>query len=144
MNGTLEKSWLAAILGCGLTLLTGTAVAGVTCDPKKQQCEPPPTNRICHNIGGPRELGANCDQANQCVLVLDDGSTISVLGTTFLGIVVSASEQATAAHIAHGDGPILATFDPPLHLASVIGPYQASNVECLGNRVLPQPPEPGN
>lgn len=54
--------------------------------------EPPPPKGICHNIGGPEELGANCDQANQCTLELEDGRTITVLGTTFLGIVVSAGE----------------------------------------------------
>lgn len=137
MNGLWRKPLLAAAVGLGLNAIAGTVSAGVP-------PPPPPTKGICHNIGGPRELGANCDQANQCVLLLQDGTTITVTGQRFLGIIINASEQATAAHIAHGDGPILAIFDPPLHLASQIGPHKASNVECLGERILPQPPEPGN
>lgn len=109
--------------------------------------EPPPADkRICHNIGGPDELGANCDGATgQCTYTLDTGQTITVEEDHFLGILVSAtSANALAAHIAHGDGPAELTFDPPLHLASTGQNHKASNVECLGERVLPQAPEPGN
>jgi hypothetical protein len=35
-------------------------------------------------------------------------------------------------------------YNPPLHLASVVGPHQESNVECIARRAIPQPPEPGN
>jgi hypothetical protein len=62
-----------------------------------------------------------------------------------LGIIVNASDSAWAAHLAHGDGYATRIFIPPLHLASVIGPHQASNVECLAMRATTeQPPEPGN
>ena len=64
----------------------------------------------------------------------------------FLGIIIGINldSNAAGAHIAHGDGPIVATFNPPLHLASVTGPHRDSNVECIGTRVFAQPPEPGN
>jgi hypothetical protein len=78
------------------------------------------------------------------VIPLADGSTISVTGKRFLGIVIHPNPRAAKAHIKHGDGPILAVFDPPLHLAAELGPHKASNAECLGERVNPQPPEPGN
>jgi hypothetical protein len=75
-----------------------------------------------------------------------------VEGGQFLGIIIggplflpsATNTNARAAHIAHGDGFVLATFDPPLHLASDIGPHRASNVDCLATRIIPQPPEPGN
>lgn len=137
MNGLWKKLCLATAVGLGLNVFVGVVSAGVP-------PPPPPLKGICHNIGGPRELGANCDQAGQCVLQLPSGDTLAMTGKQFLGIIINASEQATAAHIAHGDGPILAVFNPPLHLASEIGPHKASNVECLGERVLDQPPEPGN
>jgi hypothetical protein len=76
-----------------------------------------------------------------------DSVDITVVPPQFLGIIIGFNQDsggALAAHIAHGDGPILATFDPPLHLASEIGPHRASNVECLGERIIPQPTEPGN
>ncbi|HEX2492251.1 MAG TPA: hypothetical protein VHK24_00655 [Steroidobacter sp.] len=108
--------------------------------------EPPPPKAICHNIGGPQELGANCDGATGlCSFTLDTGQTLVVALNHFLGILIpAASEGAIAAHIAHGDGPAEMIFDPPLHLASTGQIHRASNVECLGERVLPQPPEPGN
>lgn len=137
----LAKTLLPLALGVSLTFISGSAFAG--CDPKDPKCEPPPKG-ICHNIGGPRDLGANCEATGNCSVLLEDGTTLTLGPNQFLGIVISASERALAAHIAHGDGPIVATFDPPLHLASEIGPHRASNVECLGTRVLPQPPEPGN
>lgn len=131
-----KKSLMTAALSVSAALVVGSAFAGPT--------TPPPSKGICHNIGGPEELGANCDQANQCDFTTEEGIVITVLGKQFLGIVINASAQALPAHIAHGDGRILATFDPPLHLASQEGPHLVSNVECLGERVLDQPPEPGN
>ena len=101
---------------------------------------------ICHNIGGPRELGANCD-ATGCTVNLEGGGTLTVLPGQFLGIIIGfnqLSEGALNAHINHGDGPILQTFDPPLHLASTGQIHKASNVECLATRTVPQPPDRGN
>lgn len=74
--------------------------------------EPPPVKKICHNIGGPDELGANCDGATgACSFTLDTGQTIVVPLNHFLGIVIPpTSEGAIAAHIAHGDGPVDATI----------------------------------
>ena len=144
---------LPAALSVGLMFIAASAFAGETCDPKYDKdcppppppcdpkkdpkCEPPPKG-ICHNIGGPRDLGANCDGTGTCTYELE-GGTIEVAAGNFLGIVISASANALPAHIAHGDGPILALFDPPLHLASEIGPHRASNVECLGRRILDDP-----
>jgi hypothetical protein len=107
---------------------------------------PPPVEGFCHNIGGPDELGANCDGATgACSYTLDTGQTFVVALNHFLGIVIPpTSEAAIAAHIAHGDGPATLLFDPPLHLASTGQTHKASNVECLGERVVPQPSEPGN
>jgi hypothetical protein len=107
---------------------------------------------LCHNIGGPRDLGANCDGTGTCTYELEGGETIAVAKDHFLGIVIGeplslpspTNEKARAAHIAHGDGFVITRFDPPLHLASEIGPHRASNVECLAERVFKQPPEPGN
>lgn len=119
-----------------LTLIAGSAFA----------------TELCHNIGGPRDLGANCDGTGTCTYALEDGGTIEVAEGNFLGILLGeplllpspTNEAARAAHIAHGDGFVIATFDPPLHLASEIGPHRASNVECLARRIIPQPDEPGN
>jgi hypothetical protein len=128
----LTKSLLAA----ALTLVSGTAFAGG---------EPGHEEVICHNIGGPNDLGANCDGTGVCTYQLEGGSTITIAEDHFLGIVIGASESALAAHLAHGDGVALALFDPPLHLASEIGPHRASNVECMAERAITtQPPEPGN
>jgi hypothetical protein len=143
MEDFMYRAVLAVVLS-----LTFIVVAPPTsyaqCDPK-HPC-PPPTTGLCHNIGGPRDLGANCDMTGTCTY-RTDGVDITVVPPQFLGIIISFNqdnEAAMAAHIAHGDGPILSTFDPPLHLASEIGPHRASNVECLGTRLVPQPPEPGN
>jgi len=118
-------------------------------------CPPPPCNddipcpptegSLCHNIGGPRDLGANCDGTGNCSFTLVGGGTINVLAGQFLGITIGApkSAQALAAHIAHGDGPVLMTFNN-LHLASTGQNHQAANVDCLGQRVFSQPPERGN
>ncbi len=137
MIGLTRKSLMTAVLGVSATLIAGTVCAGDT--------KPPPEKGvICHNIGGPRDLGANCDMTGNCSYSLDGGGSILVTPNHFLGIIIGASENADAAHIAHGDGFAEVIFDPPLHLASVIGPHQASNVECLATRVIPQPDEPGN
>ncbi len=109
------------------------------CDPEKERC-------FCHNIGGPRDLGANCDMTGNCTYPTDTGN-VTVDGNHFLGIIIGFKQtntKALAAHISHGDGPIVTEFDPPLHLAATAGPHRASNVECVGERVLEQPPEPGN
>ena len=107
---------------------------------------------ICHNIGGPRGLGANCDAPSgstppaTCTVQLEEGPLV-VLENQFLGIIVpfnQLSGGALDAHIKHGDGPIVQIFPTPLHLASTGQIHKASNVECLGERVNPQPPEPGN
>ena len=132
-----SKSLMTAALSIGATLIAGSALAG-------DKYPPPPKDTICHNIGGPRDLGANCDMTGTCSVAVEGGLTITLGPNQFLGIVIGASDNAAAAHIAHGDGFAEAIFDPPLHLASVIGPHQASNVECLATRILPQPPEPGN
>ena len=101
---------------------------------------------ICHNIGGPRDLGANCDMTGNCSFTTDN-VTLLVTPNHFLGIIIGFnqdSQGALAAHIAHGDGFIITTFDPPLHLASTGQNHQAANVECLAERIVPQPGEPGN
>jgi len=108
---------------------------------------------LCHNIGGPEELGANCDGATgTCTVLLADGGTLTVGANQFLGIVVGeplllpspTNTRARDAHIAHGDGLIDQLFSPPLHLASTGQNHRAANVECLGTRINFQPPEPGN
>lgn len=131
---------LAAL--AGITLAFANLASGHGEEPPP----PPPIKAICHNIGGPQELGANCDGATgECSFTLDTGQTIVVARNHFLGILIPpTSEGAIAAHLAHGDGPAEMIFDPPLHLASTGQIHRASNVECLGSRVLPQPPEPGN
>ena len=111
------------------------------CDPEKERC-------FCHNIGGPDDLGANCDMTGNCTYPTESGD-VTVAPNRFLGIIIGFNQtnvKALGAHINHGDGPILVEFDPPLHLASTAGPHRASNVECIGERALEQvqPPEPGN
>ena len=125
-------------------------MAGEVCNPETENCPPPPCEKncttICHNIGGPMELGANCDGATgACTYTLDTGQTFVVPLGHFLGIIISAGPKALAAHLAHGDGFAEIVFDPPLHLASTGQNHQASNVECLAERATTnQPPEPGN
>jgi hypothetical protein len=102
---------------------------------------------ICHNIGGPRDLGANCDMTGTCTYTAGTGQAITLPEDGFLGIIIGFNQNsagALAAHLAHGDGFIISTFDPPLHLASTDGPHRDSNVECLAIREVPQPNEPGN
>ena len=141
-----EKSMYRAILAIALSLIfftvtSQTSYAQLKCDPKTQK------GCLCHNIGGPRDLGANCDMTGTCQAFTDTGSAIILGPNQFLGIIIGvdpANVNAVAAHIAHGDGAIVTTFDPPLHLASVTGPHKDSNVECLATRIIPQPTEPGN
>jgi hypothetical protein len=129
------KSLMAATLSISATLIAASAGA-----------HPPPEQKVlCHNIGGPRDLGANCEATGNCTFILPDGTTMTFTGDQFLGIVIGASsENALAAHLAHGDGFATVIYDPPLHLASLVGPHQESNVDCLATRVIPQPPESGN
>ena len=153
MKTSRKTSPLKMALGLvGLMGISGAAMAGEPCDPTKVKCPPPPCDptktvctTICHNIGGPRDLGANCDMTGNCSVLLDDGSTITVTPNHFLGIIISAGPKALAAHLKHGDGFVEATFDPPLHLASTGQIHAASNVECLAERATTtQPDEPGN
>ena len=129
-----KTSLMKAALGVGATLIAGSAIAGGN----------PPPQVLCHNIGGPRDLGANCEATGNCTVQLQ-GGTLQFSDNQFLGIIIGASDNAWAAHLAHGDGYATRIFDPPLHLASEIGPHKASNVECLATRATTeQPPEPGN
>jgi len=132
-----KKSLMMAALSVSVTVIAGTACAG-------EEKPPPPKGVICHNIGGPRDLGADCDMTGNCTFETEEGGTILVTPNNYLGIIIGASDNAEAAHIAHGDGFANVLFDPPLHLASVIGPHRASNVECMATRIIPQPDEPGN
>lgn len=129
-----------------LATLAGLTIAAANLASATGEEPPPPSKEICHNIGGPQELGANCDGATgTCTYTLDTGATLTVAEDNFLGILISAtSEGAIAAHLAHGDGYAHTIYDPPLHLASTGQIHKASNVECVAERVLPQPPEPGN
>jgi hypothetical protein len=144
MNEQGKKLLLPMAVSLGLAFVGAAATAGEpkpTCDPKTEECE------ICHNIGGPRELGANCDGATgECTFTLEGGGTVTIPRRHFLGILIPVdSAGAIAAHLAHGDGLTLLTFDPPLHLASTGQIHKASNVECLARRAITtQPPEPGN
>ena len=144
MMGPTRKLLVKAALSVSATFVAGVACAGGDYPPPPPP-PPPPSDVICHNIGGPRDLGANCENTGSCSVELVGGGTIVFTDPDqFLGIVIGASDNAAAAHIAHGDGFAELIFDPPLHLASVIGPHRASNVECMATRILPQPPEPGN
>jgi hypothetical protein len=131
-----KKSLMKAALGAVTTLIAGSAIAGGN----------PPPQVLCHNIGGPRDLGANCEATGFCEFILQNGSHIFFTENQFLGIVIgTTSVSAIAAHIAHGDGYAVGPiYSPPLHLASVVGPHKESNVECFANRIIPQPTEPGN
>lgn len=145
---------LAIVSGACLALLSGMAFAQEPCDPKDPDCKPPPPppkKQLCHNIGGPMELGANCDGATgSCQFTYIDAAgldqTVTVPSNHFLGILIGAeSEGAIAAHLAHGDGFVVAIFEPRLHLASTGQIHKASSVDCLAERAITtQPPEPGN
>jgi hypothetical protein len=132
-----RKSLVVTALSLGLTFVTGSAYAN-----------------LCHNIGGPRELGANCESpaTTNCCVPTEEGSSICLKENQYLGILIFSgpdhlppNDKSLAAHIRHGDGLAEVTFDPPLHLASEVGPHLQSNVECIGTRQdTTQPPEPGN
>jgi hypothetical protein len=150
-----KKLLLGLCTSLGLMLFAGTSFAQEECDPKTDpKCEPPPPPPkvlLCHNIGGPMELGANCDGATgACTFTYMDATslpnTITVPQNHFLGIFIGAkSERAIAAHLAHGDGFVVATFEPRLHLASTGQIHKGSTVDCLAERAITtQPPEPGN
>jgi len=130
MIDSTRKLLVITALSLGLTFVAGSAFAN-----------PPPPQVLCHNIGGPQELGANCDNANAdafpCVLITNP--------LVYAGIVIDPNDSAFEAHLKHGDGFAITIFDPPLHLASQGAKHEASNVECLAVRELTQqPPEPGN
>ena len=126
-----KKSLIVAALTA--TLFAGSAYAGGT------------KYELCHNIGGPDDKGANCEATGNCSVELEGGEILTFSANEFLGIIIGAGDQSLSAHLAHGDGFATRIFDPALHLASAIGPHQASNVECLARRATTeQPPEPGN
>lgn len=128
-----KKPLMVAVLGLSATLLASSAYAGGS------------TYVLCHNIGGPRDLGANCEATGNCTVELEGGEVLTFSVNEFLGIIIGAGDQSLSAHLAHGDGFATRVFDPALHLASEIGPHRASNVECLARRATTeQPPEPGN
>jgi hypothetical protein len=137
----------STVLGLALAFSASPAAAQ-SCGGKGEPECPPDAKVICHNIGGPNDLGANCDGTGNCSYELDGGGVIGVAVNNFLGIIIGFnqdSDGALNAHLNHGDGFVSFVFDPPLHLASIIGPHQASNVECLATRAITtQPPEPGN
>src|SRR5262245_28608694 len=126
-----KKALMTAALSVSATLIAGSAYAGGN------------AYQLCHNIGGPRDLGANCEATGNCTVPLEDGSVLTFAENEFLGILIGAGDNSLAAHLAHGDGFATRIFDPPLHLAAEIGPHRASNVECLARRATTeQPPEP--
>jgi hypothetical protein len=135
MSDPTRKLLVVTALSLGLTFVAGSAYAN-----------------LCHNIGGPRQLGANCDQAGGSLKYLFENAPPIILGPRqYLGILIFSgpdhlppNDQALAAHIKHGDGFADVIFAEPLHLASEVGPHKISNVECIGTRVNEQPPEPGN
>lgn len=148
----LAKSKLLAMgISFGIACCSGAAIAG-DCDPKKEDCPPPPPKKLlCHNIGGPMELGANCDGATgACTFTYIDAAgmsnTVTVPQNYFLGILIGASSDgAIAAHLAHGDGFVVALYEPRLHLASTGQIHNGSSVDCMAERAITtQPPEPGN
>jgi hypothetical protein len=154
---------LSALLAAGLVLKPSLSMATEKCecgeDEKTNECLPCDCDckdekneciqckfEICHNIGGPRDLGANCDGTDNCTFIVD-GNEIEVPKDHFLGIIIGFKTLGPAlkAHLNHGDGQILETFDPPLHLASEGQNHRAANVECFAKRLITtQPPEPGN
>jgi hypothetical protein len=145
----MYRTVLAATLTVMLVVVGFAVVvptADAQCGPKGQDPCPPPKGVLCHNIGGPRELGANCDVTGNCSFETLEGVTITIPANHFLGIVIGFnqdSDGALAAHIAHGDGFADMTWSPAFHVASTGQIHQASNVECAAERILPLP-EPGN
>jgi hypothetical protein len=150
---------LFVVVGFALVVPAASAQCGDGCPPEPcgDGCPPPSVCGgegqpacLCHNIGGPRELGANCD-ATGCTFTYVDSNnetqTLTVAAGNFLGILIGAptSGPALTAHLNHGDGIIIhAIFNPPLHLASQGLNHQGANVECLATRAVPQPPDHGN
>ena len=166
----MYRAALALVLSLILVAVLAPTSYAQQCDPHDPNCPPPAcgdphnpctpppcdpatdphcaANFLCHNIGGPKNLGANCDPGTgTCTFTTDTGQTISVGPNQFLGIIIGFNQNsagAFAAHVAHGDGNISVIFNPPLHLASDVGPHKGSNVECLATRIVPQPPDRGN
>jgi hypothetical protein len=141
MKSFIAKPLLAASLVCTFPAFAGDPPP---CDPKYDPyCEPPPPPKgpLCHNIGGPQQLGANCDNANASLLPC----ALLANPLAYAGIVISPNDASFDAHLRHGDGFALVIFSPPLHLASEGQNHQAANVECVAIRAITtQPPEPGN
>ena len=117
----LKQCSISAVAALGIGLVASSVYA---------------TDFLCHNIGGPRDLGANCDMTGNCSYVFE-GQTITVAPNHFLGIIIGGPQfqfpvditnPSVAAHLAHGDGLTTVFFDPPLHLASAIGP--PSSFQC--------------
>ena len=156
MNILPKKSLLTIAVSLGLTFVAGSAFAGEEkCyDKNNKSIACPPTKvEYCHNIGGPRGLGANYDglTSGACTAIGEElreryGDLVAV--NYFFGILIPPTsipnEKALAAHIAHVDGPVVVKLPERFHDASELGPHISSNVDCIGVRVLPQPPEPGN
>ena len=106
---------------------------------------------LCHNIGGPNALGANCDAGNctlASILATGDAELIAAFGLAvaragtaagqiYGGIVVPFGDAAFTAHDNHGDGPVLVTFDREHHTQ----PHVAANVGCFAIR---DNEDPGN
>jgi len=140
---------VGAFLALALSVSIRSATAGGTpppCDPKKQNCD------LCHNIGGPNALGANCDAGNcGSILLTADADLIAeylqavglavVLGLDpnkiYGGIVVPFGDSAFTAHYNHGDGFTLVEFDR-IHDTQ---PHVSANVACFAVR---HDPDPGN
>jgi hypothetical protein len=151
----------SAVFGLALAFSAGPAVAGGSecggkgqpecppvCNPKTQKCD------LCHNIGGPNALGADCDAGN-CTLAIirstGDLDLIAAFGEAlgvcsqlscdatkiYGGIVVPFGDAAFTAHFNHGDGFTLNTFDR-IHATQ---PHVAANVGCFAVR---HDPDPGN
>lgn len=111
-------------------------------------CKEPEPKDLCHNIGGPDDLGggANCDpQTGECTITDEEtGRTFTIGVDDYFGIIISAGDNAFNAHIKHGDGEVDVIIDPPLHLSSQDQNHLGANVECIADRVNEQDPEPGN
>ena len=105
-----KKSLIVAALGISASLIAISAQAGGT------------SYALCHNIGGPRDLGANCEATGNCSVALASGEVLTFAANEFLGIIINASDGAWMAHLAHGDGFATRVFDPPLHLAGLRSP----------------------
>ena len=167
----IQRIVAGAVLGLALAVSASPATAGEVCDPKKTNCPPPacdpkkqncepacdPKNEvcdICHNIGGPRALGANCDAGNcslSDMVATGDANLIAAFAQALVicdqvgcdpndiygGIVVPFGDAAYTAHYNHGDGYTLNTFDR-IHQTQ---PHVAANVGCFAVR---HDPDPGN